>query len=134
VLRHGATYVDLVDNVITGPGSPVPTGLCRYGWDLNEILDIVRSFKDVPHKTGTQMPCDVAVKWPHTRIVCDILDDDVLSRKQHLDITTLGIAGSSDSAIPAAAIGVQGSFLMPSGINLKPLFGLVCSYIRFSGF
>lgn len=69
-------------------------------------MDVSRSFQDIDIETTGDVPRDVAVQWPHSRVVCVELDYDVgrgvgaYGVWKDLDVAPLGVTGVGDGAVP----------------------------------
>lgn len=54
------TVIDLVDDVVTGPGGPVAAGVGHDAGDWH-LGDVVRTLEDRPDETGGGVPGQMAV-------------------------------------------------------------------------
>jgi hypothetical protein len=74
-------------------------------WNI-KLLNVTWSLKNIDIQATADVPCDVAMHWPDTRVVLVPLKNDVAwsavgkTGLHKLNITTLGIGCVDDSAIP----------------------------------
>lgn len=62
-----------------GVVGPVAAGLSDHARN-DSLLDQICLLHDVDVETGADVPRDMAMQWPHARVVGVVLDDDVAGR------------------------------------------------------
>lgn len=60
--------INLVRNMSTSPSTPIPTRLRHNARNIH-ILHIIGSFQNTHIQARAHVPRDVAVEWPHSRVV-----------------------------------------------------------------
>lgn len=88
--------INLIHHIGLRVCRPVSTSLCHNHGDGDILLDIGRPLQNVRIQAGTDMPCDVAVERPDTRVVSVYLPHNVPVGREKLDVTTLWIVGIGD--------------------------------------
>jgi hypothetical protein len=86
------------------PRVPVIAGLGHDVGDFHVVDEIVGAFKDRPDKAGRQVPCDVTVEWPDTRVVLVPLQNNIAIGLQLGNVTPGWVGRVGHLAIPAGAI------------------------------
>ena len=86
------------------PGVPSETILPYTAW-YNSLLQERVLLDGVDIQPRADMPCDMAMEWPHARVICLILQHDISrggsrTTLHELHITTLSILLMSDCAVP----------------------------------
>jgi hypothetical protein len=62
----------LLNNSGIGKRRPVSAGLVHGLWDV-QTSNLIRMFHQIDVKASRNVPGDVAVEWPNTRVVCYVL-------------------------------------------------------------
>lgn len=94
------TAIDLIDHRLSRKRRPVPTLLVESAGN-SQVPNLRRIFDDLDEQSAAQVPRDVAVERPHSRIVRIDLDDDVTIGSQHLRVSSLRVVGAHNGlAIP----------------------------------
>ncbi len=83
--------INLLHNVLPTVCGPIAARLRHYRWDFHVVRDGVWILEDHPGHTGAQMPGDVAVEWPDSRVVLEPLDHDIRAGHKHMYVTTLRV-------------------------------------------
>ena len=80
---------------------PIATSL-RHGLWHHLLCDLRHLFHEVDIQSSTDVPCDMTVEGPHTRVISIVLDNHISGSWQHMHVTTLGVLDMRDRAIPSA--------------------------------
>lgn len=95
------TRINLLNHIVTAVFSPIATSLSHDRRD-SFLLDELRLLHHIDVQTTADMPGNVAVERPYTRVIRVVLDDKVAIRLYHLNIATLGVENVFDTAIPCS--------------------------------
>ena len=99
--------VDLINHMVRSECIPIITRLLHHIWQFY-LRDILRLFDSIDIQASADVPSDVTMEWPNTRIVGLVFNDQVaclglrLPPGHNLDITPDWVrrVGSLNSAVP----------------------------------
>jgi hypothetical protein len=94
--------------VALAPCVPIIASLRHHVWDLHVVHEVTWALQNRPDKSGRQVPRDVAVKGPDSRVVLVPLQDDVRFCLELSNVTSGRVRRVGHFAVPAGAVGRDG--------------------------
>lgn len=98
--------INFVHHVMAGVVGPTNTSLCHTARQ-NAFLQERLLLDGVDVQSGADVPCDMAMERPDSRVICDVLENNIPrcgsgARLHNLHVATLSVLLVSDLAVPGS--------------------------------